>query len=335
MNRREFLTTSSALLYYLLATDANGEKKELSRFVWDDTYSFNWTNQPPYSLLKNEQVVPIDKFQKLHDTLSEKQTFSKPYTLTQTDLLEVHSPQYLDRLNNLIKTGIGILNGENPINQQILNFAIQSCAGTYTAARIALQQGISMNLSGGFHHAFPDHEEGFCYLNDIAIAITKLRSEKDIKKAMIIDCDVHHGNGNAYFFIADPQTYILDIYQEDNHYPGKNNRFEPDKKINLLSSDNITDMKYLDAIKNNLQKSIKIAKPDIAFYLAGADPYKDDKLGNFQLTKTGLKQRDEYILRNLRKHNIPTVVVLAGGYARNIEDVVDIHRNTADIVRRI
>ncbi len=336
MNRREFLTGSAAL-YLLLKSNAGIASQDFSRFVWDESYSFNWTHQFPYSLITQHHVVPVDKFQKLHDKMigSENTGFTTPAPLTQEDYLRVHNADYLKRIETLARNYTGLANGENPLVPQILQFAQMASAGTYAAARIALQEGIAMNLSGGFHHAFPDHEEGFCYLNDVAIAIKKLQDEKATHRAMVIDCDVHHGNGNSSIFLNDPNVFVMDIYQEDNLYPWLDNRFEPDLKINLKAADNITDEKYLAALQGNLARAIRQARPDIVFYLAGADPFKEDRLGGFQLTKSGLQKRDETVLKALRKSSIPVAVVLAGGYAQSIDDVVDIHLNTAQIVRSV
>ncbi len=335
MDRRAFLTSTAGVIATLIFREAQAKKAGLSRFVWDPTYSFNWTHLPPYSWLTSGNVVPVDKFQKLHDSFPLSQQFRLPIKLTTEDITRVHNGKYVEHLDQLAKTGIGILNGENPVTPQINAFVQAACAGTYTAGLISLQEGMSMNLSGGFHHAFPNHEEGFCYLNDVAIAIKRLQSEKVIRKAMIIDCDVHHGNGNAYIFLGEENVFIFDIYQEDNHYPSKSNRFEPDFKANLKASDGITNTIYQEVLAQNLDREIARFKPDIVFYLAGADPYKEDQLGNFQLTIDGLKKRDEYIINKLRHHRIPTTVVLAGGYAKNIEDVVAIHYNTAVMVHQI
>ena len=186
-----------------------------------------------------------------------------------------------------------------------------------------------MNLSGGFHHAFSDYEEGFCYLNDVGVAIKKLQKEKKTDKVMIIDCDVHHGNGNASIFLNDPSVYIIDIYQQDN-YP--NRKIPVDAAISLKSSEGIDDEMYLSKLGQVLESSIDIFKPDLIFYLAGADPYYDDKLGKFKMTKEGLARRDNKVIKAVSERGISLTVVLAGGYSRRLEDVVDIQYNCATLL---
>jgi acetoin utilization deacetylase AcuC-like enzyme len=174
-------------------------------FIWNHEYSFEWTKEAPYSWIRGQHVSPVEKYFQLYERLASAgvittQNTSSSCALTEEDFRLVHSKPYLDRLEQLAHAnfGIGSMNSENPLNVAILNFVKASCSGTYHAARAALKTGKAMNLSGGFHHAFPDHEEGFCYLNDVAIAIKKLQHEGKIRTAMIIDGDVHHGNGNAF-----------------------------------------------------------------------------------------------------------------------------------------
>ncbi|MBL7148251.1 MAG: histone deacetylase [Nanoarchaeota archaeon] len=261
----------------------------------------------------------------INEKILKEKNFIKPKLPSQQDLLKVHTKEYLKKLEILAKSPLGMLNSENPINQEILKFAKLTYYGTYLASKLALKEKISINLSGGFHHAFPDHEEGFCYLHDIAFAIKKLQDESLIKKAMVIDCDVHQGNGTAFIFQNNENVFTFSIHQEDN-YPIKQ---KSSYDIGLYSYNNITDKIYLEKLKI-LPNLIKDFKPNLIIYEAGADPYKEDKLGGFKLTKEGLKQRDKYIINLALKNKIPISIVFGGGYSK-LEDVVDIHFNTIKV----
>jgi len=274
-----------------------------------------------------EHVFFFDKYKSIYERLVQENTlkevdFIKPEIPSKLDLLEISIEEYLKKLETLSRSPEGMLNGENPVNEEILRFAKLNCQGTYLASKFALKDKISINLGGGFHHAYPDHEEGFCYLNDIAFAIKKLQNESLIVKAMVIDCDVHQGNGTAHIFNKDRNVFTFSIHQEDNFPIKETSSFD----IGLYSYKNITDSIYLEELKV-LPKLIEEFKPELIIYEAGADPYKDDQLGNFKLTKDGLKERDNYIIGLALKNKIPISIVFGGGYS-TLEDVVDIHLNT-------
>ena len=302
-------------------------------YMWNNAYNLDWVNE--YKTLLQGRVVPFSKYQKLHRRLLEeildKKDFAQSEKLKSEDICRVHTKGHWFDLNFMAYTRLGMLKKETVL-PEVIDFVMESIGGTYRASKIALKEGVGMNLSGGFHHAFPDHEEGFCYLNDIAIAIRKLQQERKINKAMIIDCDVHHGNGNAAIFSEDQSTFIFDIYQLNN-YPRK--KIETDIAIpfNTRKTD-VDDKLYLHELAA-LDGAIQQFKPDILFYLAGADPFKEDLLGGFQLTFDGLMRRDEYVLTKAKELNIPLVITLAGGYAKEIEDTVTIHYNTAKLVKNI
>lgn len=287
-----------------------------------------------YEAYLGEHIFPTKKYRLVHDrTIKEgiltKKDFIEPKAATDKDILLVHTKAHIDRLRTLAKSPLGMLNGENPVNESVIRASWICCSGTYLACKIALKEGIAMNLGGGLHHAFPDHEEGFCYLNDPAVAIRKLQSEKKVKKVMVIDCDLHQGNGTAFIFKDDKNVFTFSIHQEDN-YPIKQNS---DYDIGLFSSENIDNKRYLKELQV-LKKLIKDFKPDLIVYLAGADIYKEDQLGGFLLTKEGIKARDEFIIGLAVKNKIPIAITLAGGYAIKLEDTVDIHLNTIKIMKK-
>jgi len=333
ISRRKLLFGGFSALVSLYLSESQA-KAIFPKFVWDDIYSFGWVDSSLEEIAK-AHPFPLKKYDRLCKKLLESgvlsgKDFVKAGRVSEEDILTVHDPKYLNRIRHLAYSGRGLFNGENPINKDILNFFMISCAGTYQACKIALDKGKGMNLSGGFHHAFPAHEEGFCYINDVGIAIRKLQRNREVRKVIVVDCDVHHGNGNAAIFVNDESVFTFDIYQEDN-YPLR--KIRTDRAISLFSDENIDDKRYLKELRQ-LRKSLDEFKPDLMVYLAGADPFKDDQLGGFKLTHRGLRQRDRFVLREAGKREIPIAVVLAGGYARNIEDTVKVHYNTAREVKR-
>jgi len=289
------------------------------RFVWSNKYRVRF----------RLHIFPVKKYGRIYDRaikegLLTKGDFAKPFPICDGDLRLVHGRGYLWRLYLLGCTPLGLLNGENPISRGILKRLKVACGGTYLACKIALEQRFGMNLCGGFHHAFPCREAGFCHLNDITVAIRKLQKQRAIDRAMVVDCDVHQGNGTAAIFKKDDSVFTFSIHQEDL-YPHP--KAVSDHDIGLHSSIKVGDDKYLEELMV-LPKLIENHRPDLLIYLAGADPYLEDRLGGFLLTKDGLLRRDAYVLRLCNELKVPTAIVLGGGYARNAEDTVAIHLNT-------
>jgi acetoin utilization deacetylase AcuC-like enzyme len=184
-------------------------------------------------------------------------------------------------------------------------------------------------LGGGFHHAFPDHGEGFCLINDVAIAVRALRREGAIDRAIVIDCDVHHGNGTAAIFSGESEVFTFSMHQEHN-YPA----WKPPSDLDLGLADGTGDAEYLSLLDKQLPSTLEDHGPDLAFYLAGADPYREDQLGGLGLSLDGLRQRDELVLRLLGDAGVPVATVLAGGYALRTDDTVEIHCETVRAAAR-
>ncbi|OGD16329.1 MAG: hypothetical protein A2V76_09610 [Candidatus Aminicenantes bacterium RBG_16_63_14] len=205
-----------------------------------------------------------------------------------------------------------------------------SVGGTVLAARKALECGLAVHIGGGFHHAFPDHGEGFCLLNDVAVAARKMIGEKLAERVMVVDCDLHQGNGTAAALAGREDIFTLSIHQMDI-YPMEKALSTVD--IGLWAGDG--DAKYLAELRAHIPKIYKEFRPNLVLYLAGADPYEKDQLGGLSLTRTGLKERDKVVIENARRLGIPVAVVLAGGYALEIKDTVDIHLNTVRIAQRV
>jgi len=217
-----------------------------------------------------------------------------------------------------------------PYSPELVEAVWLAAAGTILAAQSALRDGFGSNLSGGFHHAYPDHGEGFCAIHDVAVAIRKLQADGAVKKVMVVDTDVHHGNGTAAIFRNDPTVFTISIHQENN-YPAH----KPPSSIDLNMADRADDDEYLGALIPAVQKALDEFQPEILFYVGGADPYCEDQLGGLSLTKEGLKQRDRQVFVDARRRKIPVATTLAGGYARRVEDTVRIHVNTILSAREV
>jgi acetoin utilization deacetylase AcuC-like enzyme len=239
------------------------------------------------------------------------------------DVALVHTADYVRK----IKTGVLSVEEqmllEVPFSPALREAAWICAGGTTLAGRLALERGIAVHLGGGFHHAFPAHGEGFCLINDVAIAIRALQQEGLIRRAVVVDLDVHHGNGTAAIFADDPNVFTFSIHQENN-YPA----VKPPSDLDVGLGDGASDAEYLAPLEKHLPDLLASHRPDLVFYLAGADPYRFDQLGGLGLTLAGLKRRDEVVFERAASARIPVAVCLAGGYALESDDTVEIHCNT-------
>ncbi len=239
----------------------------------------------------------------------------------------VHDPELVSRIRtgNLSvreARGLGL-----PWSPELVERSRRSVAGTIAASRFALGVGLGMNLGGGTHHAGRSFARGYCVFNDVAIALSRLRADGPVKRALIVDCDVHQGDGTADLLGPDPDTFTLSLHGARN-YPFQ--RIPSDLDVDIASGSG--DDRYLEALSEALDFALPRADAEFAFYLAGADPWEGDRLGKLALTKAGLRARDELVLDRLRGDGIRVCVVLAGGYAEDVKDTVDIHAATAEAV---
>lgn len=255
--------------------------------------------------------------------LKERIEFVEPPLADDADVLLAHEKGYLEKLKKGTLSASEIMRLELPYSKELVTGSLLCCGGTLLAARLALEQRLGVHVGGGFHHAFPDHGEGFCVLNDIAVAVRKLKKEGSIKKALIVDCDLHQGNGSAAIFHKDKDVFTFSIHQENN-YPF----YKPESDLDIGLPDRTKDAAYLDQLEEHIPKIISDQKPDIVMYVAGADPYERDQIGNLALSMEGLRKRDEFIFTQAKNYSIPVTVVLAGGYAIDQNDTVSIHCNT-------
>ena len=288
-----------------------------------------------YDLNLGPHVFPSQKFRLIYEMLlreglAKQEDFVRPDPAADEDILRVHTSDWVRKLKTGTLTASDAMKLEVPYSPELVEAVWLAAAGTILAAQSALRDGFGSNLSGGFHHAYPGHGEGFCAIHDVAVAIRKLQADGAAKKVMVVDTDVHHGNGTAAIFRNDPAVFTISIHQENN-YPA----LKPPSSIDLNMADRADDDEYLGALIPAVQKALDEFQPEILFYVGGADPYCEDQLGGLSLTKEGLKQRDRQVFVDARRRKIPVVTTLAGGYARRVEDTVIIHVNTILSAREV
>jgi len=296
---------------------------------------FKVVYHPRYDLDLGPHVFPSQKFKMVHDALLEEGLadegdFLEPGSALDDDVLRVHTPGYVRKLQTDSLTLSERMKLEIPVSESTVQAFWLAAGGSILAGRQALQDGFGANLSGGFHHAYPGHGEGFCMLHDVAIAIRALQAAGAISTAMTVDTDVHHGNGTAAIFGNDASVFTLSIHQENNYPMPK-----PPSDLDIGLEDGTRDADYLDALEKGLIHSLKAVTPDLIFYLGGADPYREDQLGGLALTMDGLQQRDRLVFEHARRRGIPVASTMAGGYARRVADTVRIHVNTIVAARDV
>ena len=316
-----------------------------------------------YYLPIGAHVFPAEKYRLVHERLLETgvaqpSDFVNPQPASDQDVLLVHTPAYVEKLKTGTLSEREELELEVPYSPELVQAFWLSAGGSILAADYALKDGVALNVGGGFHHAFPDHGEGFCMIHDVAVAIRRMQRDGRITRAMTVDCDVHQGNGTAAIFAGVrvptgrlPSTsastlnpaasakvrnahagdvFTISLHQENN-YP----MWKPPSSIDVDLPDGIGDDDYLAWLDNALSSGLRQFEPELICYIAGADPYREDQLGGLALTIEGLKRRDELVFRVARARNIPVMVTYAGGYAQRLEDTVTIHCNTVIAAKEI
>jgi acetoin utilization deacetylase AcuC-like enzyme len=288
------------------------------KLVYDERYDLNL----------GAHVFPSQKYRLVHEALlaqgiATKEDFLAPLPASDEDVLRVHGADYVRKLKTGTLSYAEKMRLEIPWSEEMIQACWLAAGGSILAGRRALADGWAGNIGGGFHHAYPDHGEGFCAIHDVAVAIRRLQADGAIKNAMVIDTDVHHGNGTAAIFGGDSSVFTFSIHQENNYpYP------KPPSNIDVDLPDGVDDHDYLAILEKNLHRAFDEFGPDIIFYVAGADPYREDQLGGLALSLDGLGRRDAMVFDYARRHRVPVVITLAGGYARRVSDTVKIHVGT-------
>jgi acetoin utilization deacetylase AcuC-like enzyme len=319
-----------------------------------------------YYLPIGQHVFPAQKYRLIYQRLissglAEQADFLEPRPAADKDILLVHTSEYVYRLQYGMLSAAEELQMEIPYSQELVEAFWLAAGGSILAADQALADRVAVNVGGGFHHAFPNHGEGFCMIHDVAVAIRRLQKDRKIKRAMTVDCDVHQGNGTAAIFgnrqtvarslpswgatvpevaktsgaEADVDKDIEDVFTISLHQANNYPMIKPPSSIDVNLPDHTTDDQYLAWLDNALSSSLRQFQPDLLCYVAGADPYKEDQLGGLDLTIEGLRKRDELVFQAARAKDIPVMVTFAGGYARNVEDTITIHCNTIVAAKEI
>ncbi len=287
-----------------------------------------------YAEIGDAHIFPIRKFELVRNQLLAEGTLRadeliEPTPASVSEVQLVHTEDYVSRLVNGTLTPKEIRRLGLPWSESLVCRSFYAVGGTIAAALHSLGEGYASNLAGGTHHSFADRGEGFCVFNDVAIAIGTLRARGLIRRAAIVDCDVHQGNGTASIFAADPQTYTFSMHGANN-YP----LFKAQSSLDIELADGTSDDEYLKVLADCLPYVFK-HDPEIVFYLAGADPFAEDKLGKLSLSIDGLRRRDVRVLRECYEREIPVTTVMSGGYGKQIGDTVEIHCNTIRSVKEV
>jgi len=249
--------------------------------------------------------------------------FFHPPALSDDQILLTHTPEFLEKLNNQTLDRKEIRNIGFPMSERLIQRGKHIAMGTLMCARYAMQYGVSMNIAGGTHHSFADHGEGFCIYNDIAISANVLLQEGLFQKILVIDLDVHQGNGTAKIFENEKRVFTWSVHGERN-YPTRKETSDLDTPL----PDGTQDSLYLHTVKSILPQLIDEVKPQIVFYLSGVDILETDKLGRLSVTRAGCLERDRFVLQSCRDANIPIAISMGGGYSPDIKDIIEAHANT-------
>ncbi len=283
---------------------------------------------PAYEVDIGPHVFPTRKYRRVYERLVEEGLLAEDGHLEPTpapadDLARVHTEGYLRKVGDGSFDPVEELRLEVPFSPELREAMVLCCGGTTLAVRRALGAGAAVHLGGGFHHAFPDHGEGFCLLNDVAVAAGAVRAAGEAERVAVVDLDVHHGNGTAAVFRDEPAVFTFSMHQEAN-YPA----LKPPGDLDVGLPDGTDDTAYLERLERHLPQVLDGFEPDVVLYLAGADPYREDRLGGLSLSREGLRERDRTVLQGCRARGIPVAATLAGGYAFREEDTVEIHVST-------
>jgi acetoin utilization deacetylase AcuC-like enzyme len=274
---------------------------------------------------------PMEKYSLLRQKVCEAglvppEDLYVPHAVTDEEILRVHDPEYLRRVQYGELTEKEIRRIGFPWSMEMVERARRSCGATIEVCRLALEDGLAISLAGGTHHAFQDYGQGYCVFNDSAIASFAMQAEGRAVRVVVIDCDAHQGNGTASILQNNATVFTFSIHAH-NGFPFRKEKSDLDIPLH----DGVDDATYLDALEEGVIRALKLAEADLAIYLAGADPYMDDRFGRLSLTKEGLANRDRLVLHDCHDAGLPVAITMGGGYAPQIQDTVDIHFQTVRI----
>jgi len=293
----------------------------------------HYVHHPQPTIDIGPHVFPVEKYGILCERIRsevgvEDARWHEAGPVERADLERVHSTAYVDDLMNA-RISAATMRSELPVREDVISGFLAMAGGAITTARLALEHGVGFHVGGGLHHAFADHAEGFCYVNDVAVAIARMRYEGRVGRVLVVDVDVHQGNGTAAIFADDPETFTYSIHQENN-YPIKE-RSDLDRGL----PDRIEDEAYLALLAEDLDRIDAHFEPDLVWYLAGVDPYERDQLGGLWLTAEGLRRRDAFVLERYAGRGLPIAISLAGGYAPSPQETAELHMGTVRVAEEL
>lgn len=286
-----------------------------------------------YTVNVGHHSYPMDKYRLVPERLLAEQTLTpdnllEPEAATLDDILRVHTPEYVHAFVNGTLERKAILRIGLPWSPELVRRAFAVIGGTIGAARLALHEGVAVNLAGGTHHAFADHGEGYCIFNDMVVTLRRLRTEDVAQRFLVIDLDVHQGNGTASLCYADPDVFTFSMHGDGN-YPARKEQSSWD----IALADGMTDEQYLDILSSALPQILERFRPELIFYQAGVDVLAGDRFGKLALTMNGVGERDRIVYDFARRAGLPLVVTLGGGYARDISRIVEAHCQTVRVAK--
>lgn len=289
------------------------------RVAWSEAYVLPLPPNHRFPMSKYE-VLPQ---QLVHEGTVREENIFRPEPLTDARVVRTHDPGYWSRLRTLSLSDREVRRTGFPLTEALVNREVIIANGTVGCARFALQHGVAMNTAGGTHHAFTDRGEGFCLLNDIAIAAHDLLDEGLANKILVIDLDVHQGNGTAQIFRDDPRVFTFSMHGANN-YP----LIKETSDLDIGLADGTSDRFYLSTLDYNLKNLLDQVEPDFLFFQSGVDILDTDKLGRLAVTRAGCRERDRMVLSLARQHQIPIVASMGGGYSHDFRDIIEAHANT-------
>jgi acetoin utilization deacetylase AcuC-like enzyme len=283
--------------------------------------------------LPPEHRFPMDKYRRLRERVVVAdlagEALCVPHAATDQELFRAHDVEYVRRVVQGELTPAEVRRIGFPWSLEMVERSRRSSGATIEAARSALDSGVGINLAGGTHHAFADAGEGYCVFNDSVVAARALQAEGLVQKVVVLDLDVHQGNGTASICREDPSIFTMSVHGARN-FPLRKETSD----LDIALEDGATDEPFLEAVERGVRLGLERSSADLAIYLAGADPFEGDAFGRLKVSKKGLAERDKIVWEAINRAGLPVAISMAGGYARNIDDIVDIHFHTVELFSR-
>lgn len=294
------------------------------KIAWSPVYAYALPEGHRFPMVKYE-LLPE---QLIYEGTLIETDFFQPSQMVESDILRTHTPAYWESLKNQTLPAKAIRKIGFPMTDKLVDRGRYIAQGTLECAYFALEYGCALNIAGGTHHAFADRGEGFCVFNDIALASNVLLSEGIIKKILVIDLDVHQGNGTASIFQSDDRVFTLSLHGEKN-YPVRKETSD----LDIGLPDGMTDRPYLEILRNTLEKTLDQVEPQFIFYLSGVDVLGSDLLGRLNMSIQGCRERDRIVMAACHRHQIPVAVSMGGGYSKQLKDIIEAHANTYRVAK--